>query len=189
MHDIARFQQLLARKKEKLQIIWAGKPYPADQAEISVFNHLVELTRNIPNAAVLTPYEMELSGILKRGADVWLNTPRRTHEASGTSGMSASMNGTINLTIEDGWVGEFARHGHNAFVLPVTDSQLAMEKQDEQDSRNLLDMLENEVLPLYYRQPERWFEMMKTTMKEIAPAFDSERMADEYYRWYEGKLP
>jgi starch phosphorylase len=103
--------------------------------------------------------------------------------------MSASMNGSINLSIEDGWVGEFARHGHNAFVLPVTDSQLAMEKQDEQDSRNLLDMLENEVLPLYYRQPERWFEMMKTTMKEIVPAFDSERMADEYYRWYEGKLP
>lgn len=184
MHDITRFQQLLSRTKEKIQVIWAGKPYPTDQAEISVFNHLVELTRPLPGAAVLTPYEMELSRILKTGADVWLNTPRRLHEASGTSGMSASMNGTINLSIEDGWVGEFARHGQNAFVLPVTSHQQPIEHQDEQDCRNLLSMLEDEVIPLYYRKPDRWFEMMKTTMKEIVPAFDSDRMAGEYYRWY-----
>jgi starch phosphorylase len=187
MHDIARFQQLISRKKEKLQIIWAGKPYPADQAEISVFNHLVELTKSLPNAAVLSPYEMELSRLLKTGADAWLNTPRRPHEASGTSGMSASMNGTINLSIEDGWVGEFARHGHNIFLLPVTDHHQPIEHQDEHDCRNLFDMLENEVLPAYYQKPEHWFDMMKNAMKEIVPAFDSDRMADEYYQWYEGK--
>ncbi len=187
MHDIVRFQQLLSRKSEKLQVIWAGKPYPNDTAAISVFNHLVELTRSLPNAAVLTPYELELSRLLKTGADVWLNTPRRPHEASGTSGMSAAMNGTINLSIQDGWVCEFARHSHNSFVLPVVDAQQPIEHQDEQDCKNLLTMLDEEVLPLYYRQPDRWFDMMKTAMREIAPAFDSNRMVDEYYQLYEGK--
>lgn len=184
IHDIQRFQQLMQRKSEKLQIIWAGKPYPADEGEISVFNHLVELSRNYPGAAVLTPYELELSRLLKTGADVWLNTPRRLREASGTSGMSAAMNGTLNFSIEDGWVGEFARHGHNAFLIPVSDSSQAIGVQDEQDCRNLFDVLEQEVLPLFYRNPGRWFEMMKTSMREIVPAFGSDRMAEEYYDLY-----
>lgn len=184
LHDILRFQALMNRKKEKLQIIWAGKPYPTDESEISVFNHLVELTRNYPAAAVLVPYELEHSRLLKTGADVWLNTPRRPHEASGTSGMSAAMNGTINLSIQDGWIGEFARHGRNAFLMPITDASQPIGFQDNQDSTHLMDMLENEVLPLYYHQPENWFEMLKTSMREIVPAFGSDRMAEEYYALY-----
>ncbi len=188
MHDIARFNHLISQQNPKLQVIWAGKPYPNDYGAISVFNHLVEITRNMPNVAVLTPYELELSRLLKTGADVWLNTPRRPREASGTSGMTAAMNGAINLSIQDGWVCEFAQHGHNAFVLPIIDHQQPIEYQDEQDCRNLLDMMEKEMLPMYYNKPEQWFLMMKTTMKEVVPAFDSDRMADEYYQLYNGKL-
>jgi len=184
MHDVARFLQLLSVKTQKLQIIWAGKPYPSDESEISVFNHLVEITRAYSNAAVLTPYELELSRLLKAGADVWLNTPRRPHEASGTSGMSAAMNGCINLSVQDGWICEFARHGENAFVLPVADASQSIGSQDAEDCRNLLGMLESEILPLYYQQPDRWFEILKTSMREIVPAFGSDRMAEEYYALY-----
>ena len=189
MHDISRFQKLLSSTGEKLQVIWAGKPYPADEGAISVFNHLVEMTRELPNAAVLTPYELELSRLLKSGADVWLNTPRRPHEASGTSGMSAAMNGTVNLSVQDGWICEFARHGINSFVLPLADSAQPMEHQDEQDCRNLLDVLEGEVLPMYYRRPEQWFGLMKSAMRDIEPAFGSDRMAEEYYRLLYDPVP
>jgi starch phosphorylase len=188
MHDIVRFQKLMARTDRKLQVIWAGKPYPGDHGAISVFNHLVEVTRQIPNAAVLTPYELELSRMLKTGSDVWLNTPRRPREASGTSGMSAAMNGSVNLSIQDGWVCEYARHRENAFVLPVTDETQPIEYQDEQDCQNLIDVLENEVLPLYYDKPDAWLSLMKTTMTDVVPYFDSDRMADEYYQLYNDKL-
>jgi starch phosphorylase len=188
MHDIVRFNKLMARTDKKVQVIWAGKPYPGDHGAISVFNHLVEVTRTMPNAAVLTPYELELSKLLKVGADVWLNTPRRPREASGTSGMTAAMNGAINLSIQDGWVCEYAQHGKNAFILPVVDEHMPIEYQDDQDCHNLLDLLEKEVLPRYYDSPKDWFEMMKTTMKDVVPFFDSDRMADEYYQLYNGKL-
>lgn len=188
MHDIIRFQKLMSDTKHKVQIIWAGKPYPGDMGAISVFNHLVEVTKKMPNAAVLTPYELELSRLLKMGSDVWVNTPRRPREASGTSGMTAAMNGSINLSIQDGWVCEYAHHGKNAFILPIVDEHQPMEIVDEQDCKNLLDTIEHEVLPLYYDRPEKWFEMMRQTMTDVVPYFDSNRMADEYYQLYDGKL-
>ena len=188
MHDIVRFQKLMSRTDKKVQVIWAGKPYPGDQGAISVFNHLVEVTRHMPNAAVLTPYELELSRLLKTGSDVWLNTPRRPREASGTSGMTAAMNGSINFSIQDGWVCEYAKHGANSFILPVVDDTMPMEHQDDADNKNLLDMLENEVLTRYYDKPAEWFKMMKTTMNDVVPYFDSDRMADEYYQLYNGTL-
>lgn len=188
MHDIMRFQKLMANTKHKVQVIWAGKPYPGDQGAISVFNHLVEVTRHMPNAAVLTPYELELSRFLKMGSDVWLNTPRRPREASGTSGMTAAMNGSINFSIQDGWVCEYAQHGVNSFVLPVVDENRPIEVQDAEDCHNLLTMLEKEVLPTYYDAPKQWFAMMKRTMSDVVPYFDSDRMADEYYQLYGGTL-
>jgi starch phosphorylase len=188
MHDIVRFQKLMSQTDRPVQVIWAGKPYPGDHGAISVFNHLVEVTRHMPNAAVLTPYELELSRLLKTGSDVWLNTPRRPREASGTSGMTAAMNGSINLSIQDGWVCEYAKHGKNSFILPVVDEHQPMEYVDHQDAQNLLDLLEKEVLPLYYDTPEKWFKVMKTTMSDVVPFFDSDRMADEYYKLYNGKL-
>ncbi len=182
--DIVRFNRLINRKEKKIQIVWAGKPYPGDQNAISVFNHLVQSSQNIPNLAVLTGYELSLSAALKKGSDVWLNTPRRPREASGTSGMTAAMNGSINFSINDGWIPEFAKHGENAYLLPITPDNLPTDQIDNIDCENLLNILEREVIPTYYDKPDRWFEMMKRSMNDVAPQFDSNRMADEYYKLY-----
>lgn len=182
--DIMRFNRLAANTKHKVQLIWAGKPYPGDHNAISVFNHLVQSTKHLPNMAVVTGYELNLSALLKKGSDVWLNTPRRPREASGTSGMTAAMNGSVSLTINDGWYPEYARHMDNAFVLPVADVNLPIDEQDNFDSNNLMNMLELDVLPLYYDQPAMWFEMMKKNMVEVVGYFDSARMAHEYYQLY-----
>ena len=185
--DIARFNRLIKQSKHPVQIIWAGKPYPGDEGAKSVFNHLVSISRHEPNLAVLTGYELFLSGQLKKGSDIWLNTPRRPREASGTSGMTAAMNGSVNLSISDGWIPEFGKHGDNCFVLPIVDTTLQSDLQDNQDNANLMDQLENEVLPRYYDTPEKWLDLVKNSMRDVTPYFDSDRMAREYYQLYLGQ--
>ncbi len=185
--DIVRFNNLIRNSKHPVQIVWAGKPYPGDMGAISVFNHLVKISQKEPNLAVLTGYELNLSGLLKRGSDVWLNTPRRPREASGTSGMTAAMNGAVNVSISDGWIPEFAKHGENAFVLPVVDTTLNTDEQDNLDNQHLMDMLEQEVLPLYYDNPQGWHKVVQQSMTDVSPYFDSNRMADEYYKLYTGQ--
>jgi len=182
VRDFQRFERIVKNSRRPIQIIWAGKPYPSDYGAIGTFNHLVHLSKKYPNLAVLTGYELALSKALKQGADVWLNNPRIPLEASGTSGMTAAMNGAVNLSTQDGWIPEFARHGHNAFVVPVVDPRLSPEEQDAVDGNNLLDALEFEVLPTYYEAPEKWWAVVRNGMREILPFFDSDRMADQYYR-------
>ncbi len=179
--DLDRFKNLITRKDRPIQIIWAGKPYPFDMGAIYIFNDLVYSTEAYKNCAVLTGYELALSAYLKKGSDVWLNTPRMTREASGTSGMTASMNGSINLSIADGWFPEFAKHGVNGFVVPAVDHTLPIEEQDNIDNKNLLDILEDQVIPAYYNQPSKWVKMMKKAMQDITPQFDADRLALEYY--------
>ncbi|MBC2838971.1 alpha-glucan family phosphorylase [Robiginitalea sp. SC105] len=182
LRDFERFRRLLSDREKPIQIIWAGKPFPEDFGAINIFNRLIEVSWQFPNLSVLTGYEIGLSKKLKDGSDIWLNTPRITREASGTSGMTAAMNGSLNLTVNDGWIPEFARHGENAFVLPEADPGQPHSVQDEQDSKNLYGLLESEVLPMYYEQPDRWMEMVTRAKEEVVPAFSSHRMADAYYR-------
>lgn len=179
--DLERFEALLSNSRYPIQIIWAGKPYPKDYEAIDTFNHLVRLTRQYPHATVLNGYELALSKLLKQGSDVWLNNPRITREASGTSGMTAAMNGSVNLSVPDGWVPEFSKHRHNAFVIPAVSEALPLSEQDRIDRENLMDVLEGEILPLYYDQPDAWCKIAMTAMQEIRPFFDSDRMADAYY--------
>ncbi|MBK8491815.1 MAG: alpha-glucan family phosphorylase [Saprospirales bacterium] len=179
--DLAHFEALLKDTKRPIQIIWAGKPYPTDYEAVELFNHLVHLSHQYPNMAVLTGYELSLSKALKQGSDIWLNTPRLTREASGTSGMTAAMNGSVSLSIPDGWVPEFAVHGHNAFVIPAADPALPVGERDEIDLKSLYRVLENDVLTTYYDRPDAWWQLVATMMKEIRPFFDAERMAKEYY--------
>ncbi|MFZ1748660.1 MAG: alpha-glucan family phosphorylase, partial [Saprospiraceae bacterium] len=115
--DAERFKKLIENTAFPIQIIWAGKPYPEDYSAIDTFNHLFWKTLKHPNVAVLTGYELGLSAALKKGSDVWLNNPRLYREASGTSGMTAAMNGSVNFSIPDGWVPEFAKHLDNCFVI------------------------------------------------------------------------
>lgn len=181
--DMDRFYDLLHNTDRPVQIIFAGKPYPMDYNAVHMFDNLVHMSKKFKNMAVLTGYELKLSRQLKEGADVWLNNPRVTREASGTSGMTAAMNGAINFSTNDGWVREFKDlfEEQNSFVLPIADHTMPTFIQDQIDLDNLYDMLENNILPLHYNHPEQWLELIKTSMAQVAPYFDSDRMADEYY--------
>jgi len=175
------FRRLITNKKYPVQIIWAGKPYPFDQDSVDTFNHLVAFTRRIPNVAILTGYELALSGLLKMGSDVWLNNPKIPLEASGTSGMTASMNGSINVSTMDGWIKEFAIDGENGFYSPEADSDWPDHKVDEFDRKNLISMIEDRVMPLYYDSPDKWLEMTWKATEGVNKQFIAKRMADEYY--------
>ena len=179
--DWERFNRLIRHDKYPIQIIWAGKPYPLDLHGIGIFNHLERITKLVPNLAVLTGYELAQSRRLKLGSDIWLNTPRITREASGTSGMTAAMNGSVNVSTNDGWMPEFAKHKLNSFILPVVPHTLPHNEQDEMDATNLYQVLENEVIPRYYEKPEEWADIAFNAMDDVIPAFDSKRMATEYY--------
>ncbi|MEZ2743983.1 alpha-glucan family phosphorylase [Halopseudomonas bauzanensis] len=181
LHDLYRFARLIEQSERPVQLIWAGKPFPFDQAAIELFNRLIRLSYKTARCAVLTGYELQLSRLLKQGADVWLNTPRRLREASGTSGMTAAMNGAVNLSVGDGWVPEFARDGHNCLLIPDADPTLDAAGQDAVDYSQLMNILEHQVRPWYYDQHERWLALVKQGMRDVLPRFDSDRMADEYY--------
>ena len=181
LNDLEHFLHFVTRQDHPVQVIWAGKPYPEDTDGVNTFNYIQAKTEEIPHCAVLVGYELGLSALLKKGADVWLNNPRITREASGTSGMTAAMNGAINFSVPDGWVPEFARHGENGFYLPPADATWDLDKQDYEDHKNLTNILENEVVPTYYDRPDKWVEIMKTAMRDVYPAFDSDRMVREYY--------
>ncbi len=183
LQDKERFLKLMQNSKFPVQIIWAGKPYPMDYTAISVFNSLVEESKLHKNMAVLTGYELGLSKLMKQGSDVWLNNPRVPREASGTSGMTAAMNGSINFSTDDGWIPEFAQHGVNAFVVPKCDYEnLTVFDQDKEDLHQLYDILENQILPTYYEKPDEWRTIITTAMDDIHLQFGSDRMADEYYK-------
>lgn len=176
-----RFERLVTNKERPVQIIWAGKPYPMDYAGIGIFDKIVNLCKTYTNCSILAGYELKLSKLLKQGADVWLNVPRITHEASGTSGMAAAMNGAVNVCLPDGWFPEFARDKINSFVIPPNNIEAPEHEQDDADAASLYDLLEGEVLPMYYDYPNRWIEIVKNGMKDILPQFDSNRMAKAYY--------
>lgn len=182
LNDRQRFRNLLENKKHPVQIIWAGKPYPLDQPAIDTFNKLVVASKDYHNMSVVTGYELELSKRLKQAADLWLNNPRVPREASGTSGMTACMNGAVNFSTDDGWIPEFVNHGNNGFVIPKADYEhMTTEEQDRYDFEKLYDILEKEIVPLYYDDYDTWRQIMKNGMDDVRFQFNSDRMAEEYY--------
>ena len=180
--DEERFEAMLKNPKYPVQIIWAGKPYPVDYPAISDFNMLVHLSKKYDNVAVCVGYELKLSKKLKQASDLWLNNPRVPREASGTSGMTAAMNGAVNCSTNDGWICEFINHGNNGFVVPPIDYEnVSVHEQDEYDLDKLYDILENQVLPLYYENHDEWRKITQNGMNDVRWQFDSNRMAKEYY--------
>ncbi|MEI6655420.1 MAG: alpha-glucan family phosphorylase [Verrucomicrobiota bacterium] len=180
--DVQLFRNLVNNTERPLQVIWAGKPYPFDYGAIDTFNHLIRLTRDLPSATVMVGYELGISRLLKDGSDIWLNNPVVTREASGTSGMTAAMNGSLNLSTYDGWVCEFARDGENSFIVPPADPALDPNERDRQDQLGIYHILNGRALPLYYEDPDAWYRMVLNSMNDVVPFFDAERMADEYYK-------
>jgi len=182
VRDLGMFRELIGNTEHPIQILWAGKPYPFDCGAIDTFDHLIHLTSDAPNATVLVGYELSLSRMLKNGSDIWLNNPVVTREASGTSGMSAAMNGSVNLSTNDGWVCEFARDGENSFIVPPADPQLGPQERDCHDMLEIYRILNDRVLPLYYEKPDDWCRLVLNSMNDVVPFFDADRMADEYYK-------
>jgi starch phosphorylase len=181
MQDWNRFISLMNNSVYPIQIIWAGKPYPEDFKAIGLFNDIITKVKPLANCAVLTGYELGLSELLKKGSDVWLNNPQMYREASGTSGMTAAINGSINLSIPDGWVPEFAKDGENSFIIQHADDNLSQPEKDKQENSRLMDTLEKVVLPMYYKDQQKWTAIIKKAATDVVPAFESGRMAKEYY--------
>ena len=180
--DMDRFEKLLSNKKYPVQIIFAGKPYPVDYPAISQFNNLVHLSKNYNNVAVLIGYELSLSKRMKQASDVWLNNPRVPREASGTSGMTAAMNGAVNFSTDDGWIPEFINHGNNGFVVPKADyDNMSTQQQDDYDLDEMYKILEEQIVPMYYDNKETWRQITQNGMNDVRFQFDSNRMAEEYY--------
>ena len=176
-HNQARFDRLMKNSTYPIQFIWAGKPYPKDDGAINTFNRLFYLSHLYPNMAVLTGHELALSKLLKDGSDGWLNTPIVTREASGTSGMTAAMNASVNISTFDGWICEFAKNNENAFIVPVAPDA----NRDGVDIDNLFTQLEEVILPMYYDRPADWQKLVLQSMNDVDAFFTSDRMVQEYY--------
>jgi len=184
LRDPSRLAPLL--EGGQLQLVFAGKAHPADQGGKALVARLVQTLAQWPKATVfLENYDMGLARLLTRGSDVWLNTPRRPMEASGTSGMKAALNGVLNCSILDGWWPEGCAHGVTGWAIGDDTPAESPEAQDAQDAAALLTVLEGEVLP-GYRQPSRWVGMMRAAIQMATSRFSAERMVREYFaRLYE----
>lgn len=167
----------------KLQLVFSGKAHPDDAIGKSIIEQLVKMDNKYNDQVVfLENYNMEVARLLVQGCDVWLNNPRRPLEASGTSGMKAAMNGVLNLSVVDGWVGEGVQHGISGWLINAElQDSLNADEQDEKDLRELYRILLNEVIPTYYLNPERWFELMRGSIDMSHWQFSTNRMIREYY--------
>jgi starch phosphorylase len=163
-----------------VQLIFSGKAHPADQAGKAVVALLIETIRQWPESIVfLENYDMAVGRLLTRGCDVWLNTPRRPMEASGTSGMKAAMNGSLNLSILDGWWPEGCEHGVTGWA--IGDDTVGPDRdQDVRDLKALYATLEGEVVPAW-ADPGRWARMMRASIRMGVERFSSDRMVTEYF--------
>ena len=182
-----RLARLLDDARQPLQILLAGKAHPADEAGKDVIQTVVEFARTTTGAArivFLADYEMTLARRLVQGVDIWLNTPRRPMEASGTSGMKAALNGVLNCSILDGWWAE-GYSPTRGFAIGDESTPATEEEQDAADAEALFAVLEQQVVPAYYERdkkglPSRWIEMMRHSIAELGTEFSTNRMVIEY---------
>ena len=188
LRDPDRLAPLLEGRR--LQLVFAGKAHPADQGGKAMVARLIRAIHRWPDACVfLENYDMGLARLLTRGADVWLNTPRRPLEASGTSGMKAALNGVLNCSILDGWWPEGCVHGVTGWAIGDGAAADSPEEQDRQDLAALFDVLEGEVLPAY-ADPPRWTGMMRAAIQMARTRFSAERMVRDYFTYlYDVPLP
>ncbi len=179
LKDMERIKTLL--KNKKIQLIIAGKPHPDAKDGHELFNDFLEYMKELPNFVVLPGYEISLSRILKQGSDIWLNTPRRPLEASGTSGMGAGMNGTLHFSTFDGWWVEGYIPNQNGWVIGDDKVPATIKEQDEKDYLSMMETLENEIIPMFYENKEEWGRRMLMAKRTCEIQFCSERMILDYY--------
>jgi phosphorylase/glycogen(starch) synthase len=185
--DIERLSEIVNDFEHPVQFIFAGKAHPADQGGQALIKHIVEISKRpefIGKIIFLENYDMELAKRLVSGVDVWLNTPTRPLEASGTSGQKAELNGVLNFSVLDGWWYEGYEEGAG-WSLTEKRSFENQNFQDDLDAATIYSILENEIVPLFYDVnkegiPEGWVQYIKNSIAHIAPQFTTRRMIDDY---------
>ncbi len=188
LSNIERLKRIITNPERPVQLIFAGKSHPADYESKQLLKQVYNaaLDRGFQGRiAFVEDYDLNVARELVRGVDIWLNNPRRLQEACGTSGMKASMNGVINLSVRDGWWDE-AYNGKNGWA--IGDMQVdTPEEEDRKDAESLYDLLEKEIVPLYYDRdrkgvPHGWMQVVKEAIRTVTPAFNACRMMEEYNR-------
>lgn len=187
MRDVERLERLLLSEDRPLQIIFAGKAHPNDDPGKKFVQEIYRLVKSPEiggRIAFIENYDLNVARYMVQGVDVWLNTPRRPHEASGTSGEKAAINGVLNFSVLDGWWRE-AYNGDNGWTIGDETEYGDPEQQDEADADSLYSTLENDIIPLYYETegngvPHGWLRRMKDSIRTLAPIFSTRRMVKEY---------
>ena len=195
LKDVERLKKLLNKTEKPVRFIFAGKAHPNDGGGQAIIKEIVNLSKQegfLGRIIFLENYDIEVAKKLVRGVDIWLNTPTRPLEASGTSGMKAVMNGVLNLSVLDGWWVEGYREGAGwALAQERTYENQAF--QDQLDVETIYNLLENEIIPMYYNRNEKgfsteWVKMIRKNIEEIAPEFTMKRMLDDYIHRFYTKL-
>ena len=186
--DLDRLSKIVNNPDYPVQFIFAGKAHPADGAGQGLIKRIYEISQQpefLGKILFLENYDMELAHRLVSGVDIWLNTPTRKMEASGTSGEKAQMNGVLNFSVLDGWWYEGYREGAG-WALSATRTYHNQEQQDRLDALTIYSMLEQEIIPLYYARnrsgySENWVRVVKESFAKITPHYTMKRQLDDYY--------
>lgn len=191
LSDPERLARLVNNPERPMILIFAGKAHPSDQPGQDLIRSIHDLSRRPEfegRLLLLEGYDIELARKLVAGVDVWVNTPEYPLEASGTSGQKAGMNGVVNLSVLDGWWGE-GYTGDNGWAIRPHGSQYSAEYRNHEEAETLLDIIEDDIIPLYYKRnghghSEDWIKISKASMKSIIPRYNSQRMVMDYVRNY-----
>ena len=186
--DLDRLSKIVNNEQYPVQFIFTGKAHPHDGAGQGLIKRIIDISRRpefLGKIIFLENYDMNLARRLVSGVDIWLNTPTRPQEASGTSGEKALMNGVINFSVKDGWWYEGYREGAG-WALTERRTYANQDYQDQLDAATIYGILENEILPLYYDKnargySERWVRVIKNSIAQIAPHYTMKRQLDDYY--------
>ena len=193
--DLDRLSKIVNNEKYPVQFVYTGKAHPDDGGGQGLIKHIVEISRRkefLGKIIFLENYDMQLARRLVSGVDVWINTPTRPLEASGTSGEKAEMNGVLNLSVLDGWWYEGYREGAG-WALTEKRTYENQQFQDQLDAATIYHLLEDEIIPLYFAKngkgysPE-WIRFIKNSMSQIAPDYTMKRMMDDYFDRFYYKL-
>lgn len=190
--DLDRLSRLVNNPEKPVQFIFAGKAHPADGGGQGLIKRIIEVSRRpefIGKIIFVENYDMELGKRLTSGVDVWLNTPTRPLEASGTSGQKAELNGVLNFSVLDGWWYEGYKP-HAGWNLTDKQTFTNTQHQDELDAATIYNLFENEIIPLYYDRenevPNKWIEFVKNSIANIAPEYTTKRMMNDYlHKFYQ----
>ncbi|MFA3783236.1 alpha-glucan family phosphorylase [Melioribacteraceae bacterium 4301-Me] len=187
--DIERLASILCNPNYPVQIIIAGKAHPKDEEGKKIIQEIIQLSKEShlrKKIVFIENYDMNVARYMVEGCDIWLNNPRRPLEASGTSGMKVIANGGLNLSVLDGWWDE-AYNYEVGWKIGNGEEYSDLDYQDEIESRLIYDTLEKEIVPLFYNRgedklPRGWIKMMKSSMKQLGPIYNTNRMVEEYAR-------